>query len=143
MSEFVERQTQQKIYDILSRHPGLYLSKIAELMNIPISEIAWAIENDDLARLTGLKGIGKRTAQKIVATLKGKMQKFALISKAERADKIVEEDVAKQVIDVLVSQLGHRVSDANRMVAEALNRNSTITTPEELFEEVYRAEVKP
>jgi Holliday junction DNA helicase RuvA len=117
--------------------------KAVKALNIPVSEIAWAIENDDLTRLTGLKGIGKRTAQKIVATLKGKMQKFALISKAERADKIVEEDVAKQVIDVLVSQLGHRVSDANRIVAEALKRNSTVTTPEELFEEVYRAEVKP
>jgi Holliday junction DNA helicase RuvA len=117
--------------------------KAVKALNIPVSEIAWAIENDDLARLTRLKGIGKRTAQKIVATLKGKMQKFALIYKAERADKIVEKDVAEQVIDVLVTQLGHRVSDANRIVAEALKRNSTVTTPEELFEEVYRAEVKP
>jgi Holliday junction DNA helicase RuvA len=116
--------------------------KAVKALNIPIAEIAWAIENDDLARLTRLKGIGKRTAQKIVATLKGKMQKFALISKVERAEKIVEEDVAKQVVDVLVSQLGHRVSDANRMVAEALKRNNAVSTPEELFEEVYRAEVK-
>jgi Holliday junction DNA helicase RuvA len=116
--------------------------KAVKALNIPIAEIAWAIENDDLARLTRLKGIGKRTAQKIVATLKGKMQKFALISKAERGEKIVEEDVAKQVVDVLVSQLGHRVADANRMVAEALKRNNAISTPEELFEEVYRVEVK-
>jgi len=117
--------------------------KAVRALDIPVSEIAWAIENDDLSSLTRLKGIGKRTAQKIVATLKGKMQKFVLISKAERADNIVEEDVAKQVIDVLVSQLGHRASDANRMVAEALKRNSMVSTPEELFEEVYRAEVKP
>ena len=117
--------------------------KAVKALNIPVSEIAWAIENDDLTRLTGLKGIGKRTAQKIVATLKGKMQKFALISKAEGAEKIVEDDVAKQVIDVLVSQLGHRLSDANRMVMEALKRDSTVATAEELFEEVYRAEVKP
>ncbi len=117
--------------------------KAVKALNIPVSEIAWAIENDDLARLTQLKGIGKRTAQKIVATLKGKMQKFALISKAEGAEKIVEDDVAKQVIDVLVSQLGHRLSDANRMVMEALKRDSTVATAEELFEEVYRAEVKP
>ncbi len=117
--------------------------KAVRALDIPVSEIAWAIENDDLSSLTRLKGIGKRTAQKIVATLKGKMQKFVLISKAEKADKIVEEDVAKQVIDVLVSQLGHRASDANRMVAEALERNSMVSTPEELFEEVYRAEVKP
>ena len=116
--------------------------KAVKALNIPVSEIAWAIENDDLARLTQLKGIGKRTAQKIVATLKGKMQKFALISKAEGAEKIVEDDVAKQVIDVLVSQLGHRLSDANRMVMEALKRDSTVATAEELFEEVYRAEAK-
>jgi hypothetical protein len=36
--------------------------------------------------------------------------------------------------------LGYRVSDAKRMIAAAMQRNSAITTSEELFEEVYRSE---
>jgi Holliday junction DNA helicase RuvA len=116
--------------------------KAVKALNIPIPEIAWAIENNDAAKLTSLKGIGNRTAQKIIATLKGKMQKFALISKAEKHEITVEKDIAKQVIDVLISQLGHKSADAKRMVSEALQRNSAVATPEELFEEVYRGEIK-
>jgi Holliday junction DNA helicase RuvA len=117
--------------------------KAVRALNISIPEIAWAIENDDIAKLTQLKGIGNRTAHKIIATLKGKMQKFALISRAEEAELAIEEDIAEQVIDVLVAQLGHKISDAKRMVADALSRNSSVDTPEALFEEVYRGEVKP
>jgi Holliday junction DNA helicase RuvA len=116
--------------------------KAVKALNIPIPEIARAIENNDAAKLTQLKGIGNRTAHKIIATLKGKMQKFALISKAQKHEITVEEDIAKQVVEVLVSQLGHKSADAKRMVTEALQRNSAVATPEELFEEVYRGEVK-
>jgi Holliday junction DNA helicase RuvA len=41
----------------------------------------------------------------------------------------------------MVNQLGHRIADAKRMIADAFRRCSTITTPEELFEEVYRGEL--
>jgi Holliday junction DNA helicase RuvA len=114
--------------------------KAVKALDFPVAEIARAIEGNDVAKLTQMKGIGKRTAQKIIATLKGKMQKFALVSKSEKTVMPVEEDMTKQVIDVLVSQLGHKASDAKRMVSEALTRNSTISTAEELFDEVYRGE---
>ena len=90
--------------------------------------------------LTRLKGIGARTAQKIIATLEGKMGKFALIRKEDKKEVPVAEDFLEQVYEVLVKQLGHRTADAKRMIAEALKRNRNITTPEELFEEVYRGE---
>lgn len=115
--------------------------KAIQALNIPIRDIARAIEAKDVDMLKKLKGIGPRTAQKIIATLYGKMDKFALIRKAEQEDIPVVEDFSKQVLDVLVSQLGHRVSDAKQMISAALKRNSAISTPEELFEEVYRGEV--
>ena len=115
--------------------------KAIQALNIPIRDIARAIEAKDVDRLKKLKGVGPRTAQKIIATLSGKMDKFALIRKAEQEDIPVVEDFSKQVLDVLVSQLGHRFSDANQMITAALKRNSAISTPEELFEEVYRGEV--
>lgn len=115
--------------------------KAIQALNIPIRDIARDIEAKDVDRLKKLKGIGPRTAQKIIATLSGKMDKFALIRKVEQEDISVVEDFSKQVLDVLVSQLGHRVSDAKQMITAALKRNSAISTPEELFEEVYRGEV--
>ncbi len=114
--------------------------KAVKALDISVREIARAIEAKDVQKLKQLKGIGDRTARKIIATLEGKMDKFALIRKAEKVKIPVEEDAAKQVMDVLVGQLGYRVSDAKRMIAAALQRNSAITTSEELFEEVYRSE---
>jgi Holliday junction DNA helicase RuvA len=114
--------------------------KAVKALSIPAREVARAIENKDVHSLTQLKGIGKRTAQKIIATLEGKMGKFALIRKEEKKEIQVVEDFSEQVYEVLVKQLGHKMSDAKRMISDALKRNRAITTPEELFEEVYRGE---
>ena len=114
--------------------------KAVKALSIPVREVARAIENRDVHCLTQLKGIGKRTAQKIIATLEGKMGKFALIRKEEKKEIQVAEDFSEQVYEVLVKQLGHKMSNAKRMISDAFKRNSAITTPEELFEEVYRGE---
>ena len=114
--------------------------KAAKAMDVPVSEIAAAIEDGDLGRLKKLKGIGPRGAQKIIATLQGKVSKFALIRKREHSKAAVPEDFVQPVYDVLVTQLGHKPADAKRMVAEALKRNAAIDSPEALFDEVYRGE---
>ncbi len=116
--------------------------KAVKAMTIPVRDIARAIEAKDLAKLKQLKGIGNRTAQKIVATLSGKMDKFALIRKSEKAEMPVDEDITSPVIDVLVSQLGHKFADAKQMIVAALERDSSLSTPEELFDEVYRGEAE-
>lgn len=105
---------------------------------LPIARIAKAIEERDSKTLEKLKGIGKRTADKIIATLQGKVGKFALMREDEVPPAIEIEDFKKQVEEVLVKDLGHKLSEAQRLVREALLRNPNISTPEELFEEVYR-----
>jgi len=114
--------------------------KAVKALHVPVRDIARAIESKDVNKLKQLKGIGDRTARKIIATLEGKMDKFALIRKTELKEIPVLEDFLKQVLDVLVNQLGHKVADAKKMIARAMKRNSSISTPEELFEEVYRSE---
>ncbi|MCD6137861.1 MAG: Holliday junction DNA helicase RuvA [Deltaproteobacteria bacterium] len=116
--------------------------KAVQSLTVPVREIARAIEARDVAYLKRLKGIGNRTAQKILATLEGKVAKFALIHEAEKpCEPPPLEDFKEQVLDVLVKQLGHKVKEARKMIAAALKRNADITTAEELFEEVYRGEV--
>ena len=112
-------------------------------LTMPVSTIARAIEEKDTSTLQRLKGIGKRTADKIVATLQGKVGKFALVREAHAPPPPVEpEDLRCQVEEVLVKQLGHTRSEAARMVSEAMAQNPAIVTPEELFEEVYRGQKK-
>ena len=114
--------------------------KAVKALCIPVREIARAIESKDADALTQLKGIGKRTAQKIIASLAGRMNKFALISKEDKEEVTVQPDFVQQVIDVLVDQLGHKQAYAREMIASAIKNNPSISSPEELFEEVYRNE---
>ena len=115
--------------------------KAVKALCIPVREIARAIESKDADALTRLKGIGKRTAQKIIASLAGRMNKFALISKEDKEEvTTVQADFVQQVIDVLVDQLGHKQAYAMEMTAIAIKNNPSISSPEELFEEVYRNE---
>jgi len=114
--------------------------KAVKALDIPVRDIARAIESKNVHKLKQLKGIGDRTARKIIATLEGKMDKFALIRKSQKEEIPIVEDLSQQVLDVLVVQLGYKIKDAKQMIANAMKRNSNISTPEELFEEVYREE---
>ncbi len=117
--------------------------KAVKALTTPIREIASAIESRNTKYLKQLKGIGNRTAQKILASLEGKVAKFALIREDKKVvgTAFLPEDFNEKVQEVLVKQLGHKVREAKEMIAAALKRNSNITTSEELFEEVYRGEV--
>lgn len=117
--------------------------KAVKAMTCPVGEMAMAIEKKDVSFLTGLSGIGKRTAEKIIATLHGKVEKFIAETHSENEkdqDKIPIEmyNISQQVSDVLVEQLGHSQTSAKRMIKEAFGRNATISTPEELFDEIFQ-----
>jgi len=110
-------------------------------ITIPIREIAKYIEEKDIKGLRQLKGIGERKAEKIVATLKGRVAKYALLPEKEEIVRTIR-DFRKEVEDVLVNQLGHKIHEARQMIVDALERNPKISSSEELFEEVYRGQKK-
>jgi Holliday junction DNA helicase RuvA len=107
----------------------------------PVGDIARFIEGKDSKALRQLKGIGERKAEKIIATLKGKVAMYALMPKIEVTAEIAE-DFRKEVEDVLITQLGHKLTEAREMIEEAMRRNPRIASSEELFEEVYRGQKK-
>ncbi len=110
-------------------------------LSIDVARIARAIEAKDAKLLCTLDGIGPRKAEKIIATLHGKVGKFALMPELEGAPApVAEEDFRSEVIDVLVEQLGHTRTEAQRMVQAAIARRPEVSSAEQLFEEVYRGE---
>jgi Holliday junction DNA helicase RuvA len=115
--------------------------KALKAFTMPVAEIARAIETKDTAQLHKLKGIGSRTAQKIIATLQGKLDRFT-VSAADPETPLPPRpsSIIEPVLAVLVDQLGHRPADAKKMIADAFARNSVIFTPEALFDEIYRGE---
>ena len=115
--------------------------KAVKALNVSVRDIARAIESKNIEELKKLNGIGERTAGKIIATLQGKMGKFALIREESVDEPLSSGDFVDQVIGVLVEQLGHKLPEAKQMVTSALKRKPLISNPEDLFDEVYRGEM--
>jgi len=117
--------------------------KAVKALTRPVGEVARAIEEKDVSFLSQLSGIGKRTAEKIIATLHGKVSAFV----AQTTESSIEifpspgnslSQISQQVEDVLVDQLGHSAASARRMIKEAFDRNPGIENAEGLFDEIYQ-----
>lgn len=132
-------EIEQEFFERFITVDGMGPTKAMKAIVHPIHTIADAIERKDVQFLRRLPGIGERTAEKIVATLRGKMAKYALMRGVE-APAPAGEDFKDEVMEVLTRQLGHRAAEAKRMVEEALRRLPGMSTAEELFQEVYRVE---
>ncbi len=133
-----EREFFEKFISVEAIGPIKAVSALA----VPIGEIASAIENKDAVSLRKLKGIGGRTADKIIATLRGKVAHFSTGAVTEAGPVPTEENFHLLVLDVLVNQLGHKNTDAKDLITQALKRNPDISSPEELFDEVYRGQAE-
>jgi len=116
--------------------------KAAKALTVPVHDIACAVEANDLNKLQELKGIGKRTAQKMIASLAGKLDKFILSEIKTGLPKLKRDELIQPVLDILTEQLGIKPLEAKRMVTETLSLNPSILTPEALLEEVFRARPK-
>jgi Holliday junction DNA helicase RuvA len=117
--------------------------KAARALTLPVRDIAAAVESNNLEILQKLKGIGKRTAQKMIASLAGKLDKFIIPETEKGRPKSKQPEAFMQpVLDVLVEQLGLKPVEAKRRIAEILAADPTIDTPEVLLEAVLRTRPK-
>ncbi|HET8576347.1 MAG TPA: Holliday junction branch migration protein RuvA [Methylomirabilota bacterium] len=121
----------------------------ARALAAPVAEIAGAIARQDEGYLRRLPGIGPQKAKNIVAQLQAKVAKFALAQTgpiprepgpAAPAAIADDDGLRGMVFEVLVKQLGHRPSEAAQLITAALGRRPGISTPEELFDEIYRGQ---
>jgi len=109
-----------------------------------VSEIADAIVRKDERFLRRLPGIGPQKCRNIIAQLEGRVAKYALMPRAEPPPApAAREDGAPEVEaivrEVLVRQLGLRSGEADQAIRDALARRPELDSPEDLFEEIYRA----
>ena len=131
-------EVELEFFELLIKVKDIGPVTAAKCLTLPIPVIARAIEDRDIETIMRLKGIGRRKADMIISELHGKVGKYALLKKEQTHPVMGVRDVKKQVVEVLVKQLGHSRSEALAMVEKALERNPHTTSPEELFEEVYR-----
>ena len=114
------------------------LKKALRAMVRPVKEIATAIEEQDAKTLSALPGIGPATSERIIAKLRRKVPKFALmVTREEAREAEVEPDVVSQTFEILCG-LGHTSSDARRLLDAALAAKKKHADVQSLLQAIYQ-----
>jgi len=114
---------------------GIGIAKGLKSLVLPVGRIAEAIESRDPATLSELPGIGRRTAEKMIAELCGKLGDFAVAVRGGRP--LGEEPESKrEAIGVLMS-LGLARPEAAARVDAALERLGEKATVEALVRQAF------
>ncbi|MGB3087621.1 MAG: Holliday junction branch migration protein RuvA [Phycisphaerae bacterium] len=114
---------------------GLGIAKGLKSLVVPVGEIAERIESRDAARLAELPGLGRRTAEKIIAELCGKLDEFALEA-AGAKPRGEEPKAARGAVQVLM-ELGLSRPEAQSSVDAALERLGDKAAVEQLVREAF------
>ena len=102
--------------------------------------MAAAIEEQNVKELTALPGIGGATAERIVAKLRRKMAKFALmVARDLPPEQQGQQTVMHEAYEALIS-LGHSSADARQMLDSLLTGAKKFKSVEELLTELYQKE---
>ncbi len=89
------------------------------LSALPPSELASAVAERDLGRLTSVSGIGKKTAERLVLELKEKLPRLAELRARTSSDR--PNDDAGRLLGALTN-MGFRQAEAERAVAALADR---------------------
>lgn len=107
-----EKELFLKLIQVSNVGPKLALTILSGL---PVEELAAAIRNEDLVRLTAISGIGKKTAERLIVELKDKV--LAWLAKGEEATGISLEAApatsSEEAISALVN-LGYSRQEAQQ-----------------------------
>src|SRR5688572_21588712 len=135
------RADDKKFFELFTEVKGIGPRKALKALSSSVGEIAGAIESRDVRFLSKLDGIGKRTADLIVAQLAGKAGRFAgadalpprLAAAAASRHSQAEEDA----IALIVSG-GERRAEAEQLLARVKSRNPELNETVALWQEMLR-----
>lgn len=99
------------------------------LSGLPADDLLAALAAGDVARLTRIPGVGKKTAERMIVELRDKARELAAISPvAPSAAGVADDDLVAALVN-----LGYKPAQAERAVAEARRAH-----PEAAFRDLLR-----
>jgi Holliday junction DNA helicase RuvA len=133
----IEKEFFEKLLTVPKMGPKGALGAFAR----PVSTVAAAIEAANYTVLQSLPGVGKQKARDMVATLQGKVAKFALMQDSDLEKRIgaraASPAVTEEALQLLL-MLGHKRAEAERMVNEAIAAEPSAPDAETLVRVIYR-----
>lgn len=106
---------------------------IAILSGSSIGELSLAIASGNSKRISAIKGVGKKTAEKICVELKDKVNAIEALASTSRSSK--DDARAPMLRDAILalSALGFNEETANRMVTKVIQDNPSVSDVETLI----------
>ncbi len=130
-------EVEKEFFEAFITVSGIGPRAAVRALNRPISQIAQAIDEADLAFLKSLPGIGQQRAKEIVAKLQNKVGKFGLIQDGRAGAKLPKRSYEDEALALLL-QLGYSRQEAAAMMNKAQETHPDISTTEELLNAVYK-----
>jgi Holliday junction DNA helicase RuvA len=130
-------EVEREFFELFCSVDGVGVKKALRAMVRPVREVATAIEEQDAKTLSTLPGVGAATAERVIAKLRRKVPKFALlVDRDHPREADVEPDVVAETFQVLRT-LGHTESEARRLLDAALAAKKKYKDVESLLQAIY------
>jgi Holliday junction DNA helicase RuvA len=131
-------EIEREFFELFCSVDGVGVKKALRAMVRPVREVATAIEEQDDKVLSSLPGVGPALAERIIAKLRRKVPKFALlVARDEATGEDVPRDVVVETFDVLRT-LGHSESDARRLIDGVLSTKKKFADVQALLQAIYQ-----
>jgi len=130
---------EREFFELFCSVDGVGAKKALRAMVRPVKDVATLIEDQDVKGLSALPGIGPATSERIIAKLRRKMPKFALMVTAESAP---ADDGKRDLIEqtyLVLCNLGHNESDARQLIDTVLESGTEYKDVETLLQAVYQS----
>ncbi|WP_417848972.1 Holliday junction branch migration protein RuvA [Thalassoglobus sp.] len=131
-------QAEREFFELICQVDGVGVKKALQAMVRPVQEVAIAIEEQDSKQLSTLPGIGPAVAERIIAKLRRKMAKFALLVDQEGPGETRgDRDLLNETFEALLA-LGHSQSDAREKIEKASSsKKSKFKSVEDVLQFIY------
>jgi holliday junction DNA helicase RuvA len=129
---------ERDFFELVCSVDGLGAKKALRAMVRPVQDIAVMIEQQDAKGLSALPGIGPATAERMIAKLRRKMAKFALLVRRGEGELAVQQPgVVEETFQALVV-LGHNEADARRLIEQTLAGGKKFKDTESMIQAIYQ-----
>ncbi|MBX3423701.1 MAG: Holliday junction DNA helicase RuvA [Pirellulaceae bacterium] len=129
---------EREFFDLFCSVDGVGVKKALRAMTQPVQDIAIMIEQQDAKALSTLPGVGPSTAERIIAKLRRRMPKFALLVRREMPAGMQQTDgVIEDTYQALLA-LGHNESDSRQLIEQALAAGGKFKDVESLIQAIYK-----
>lgn len=123
---------ERNVFDMLMGVSGVGpKSAIAILSGITVSDLKRAITEGNVKRLGSVKGIGKKTAERIIVDLRGKINPLEAMTIKAPVGKEANTGVIQDAV-LALGQLGFPQEAATKMVQAALDKGAKATNTGDL-----------